>query len=56
MSILGTALSVVAELKDPSTVNTFLVVVMSLSHLKMVLRAWEHRLLSPEPMLREQKK
>ncbi|PTL75405.1 hypothetical protein [Vitiosangium sp. GDMCC 1.1324] len=61
--VAGIALSVVKELKDASTVNTFLVVASYLTGLKVllltwgailkvILRTWERKLLSPEPMLR----
>ncbi|PTL79837.1 hypothetical protein [Vitiosangium sp. GDMCC 1.1324] len=50
--VAGVAVSVVERLKDPSTVNAFLVVVSYLAFLKVILRTWEQRLLSPEPMLK----
>jgi len=52
---VGIALSVVDGFKDPSTVHTFLVVVTYLGFLKVILRAWEQKLLSPEPTLKVQR-
>ena len=52
--VVGISLSIAESFKDLSTVNTFLVVVSYLSFLKVILRAWEQRLLAPEPMLKTQ--
>lgn len=62
-NVVGNAVSIVEGFKDPATVNTFLVVASYLTGLKVlmhtwgailkvILRTWEQKLLSPEPMLR----
>ncbi|WP_375767800.1 hypothetical protein NR798_39960 [Archangium gephyra] len=56
IDVAGMALSIVKSLKEPAAVNTFLVVVSYLSLLKMNLRTWELRLLSPESTLKTRSK
>lgn len=54
--VAGMALSVVESFKDPSTVSTFLVVVSYLALLRVILRTWEVKLLSPESRLKTRSK
>jgi hypothetical protein len=44
----------IISLKDPSTVFMVLTVVMSLTHLKMILQWWERMLVQPGPLKKDQ--